>query len=278
MTMRSVLILVSLSAGVALGAIAMGLSGRSERATDVRAAAASDAPADRPIAGPEAEINELRRRLNDEVLARQRLQKEVEQLREQVSRFDQIIDRETPRSSRRQRQASTVRRDTGQIDEARLLAAGFGTEQSAMLAQRLNQAEMERLYLRDRAIREGWIGTERYRQAVRDLDGGLDALRTELDEQSYDRLLFAMGRSNRVTVQAVIGSSPAQQIGLQPGDVILRYDGERLFNGNELRTATTEGQAGTSVPLEVLRDGQRLVFYIARGPMGVRLGASSVKP
>lgn len=277
MTMRTIVILVSLSFGVALGAIAMGLSGRHERTTDVRAAATTDVPAGGPVAGAEAEIIELRRRLNDEVSARQTLQKEVEQLREQVSRLDQIIDHETPRSSRRQRQAGAAS-SSGQINEAQLLAAGFDTERAAMLAQRLNQAEMERLYLRDRAIREGWIGTDRYSQAVRNLDGGLDALRRELDEQSYDRLLFAMGRPNRVAVQAVIGSSPAQQIGLQAGDIILRYDGKRLFNGNELRTATTEGQPGASVPLEILRDGQRLVFYITRGPMGVRLGASSVKP
>ena len=58
----------------------------------------------------------------------------------------------------------------------------------------------------------------------------------------------------------------------------VRDRGLELFNGNELRTATTEGQPGAPVPLEILRDGQRLVFYVARGPMGVRLGASSVKP
>jgi len=277
MTMRTIVILVSLSFGVALGAIAMGLSGRNERPTDLPAAAATDVPAGGAVTGAEAEIIELRRRLNDEVLARQTLQKEVEQLREQVSQLDEIIDRETPRPSRRQRQAAAASA-TGQIDEAQLTAAGFDTERAAMLAQRLNQAEMERLYLRDRAIREGWIGTERYAQAVRNLDGSLDALRRELDEQSYDRLLFAMGRPNRVAVQAVIGSSPAQQIGLQAGDIIMSYDGKRLFNGNELRTATTEGQPGTSVPLEVLRDGQRLVFYIARGPLGVRLGAASARP
>ncbi len=277
MSARSSLTLLLLPIGIAIGAIAMGLSGSSERVPDTSPDAATDVPAGGPVAGTDAQIIELRRRLNDEVSARQTLQKEVEQLREQVLRLDEIIERKTPRSSRRQRQAAAAS-GSGQIDEAQLLAAGFDAERAAMLAQRLNQGEMERLYLRDRAIREGWIGTDRYTQAVRDLDGGLDALRRELDEQSYDRLLFAMGQPNRVAVQAVIGSSPAQQIGLQAGDIILRYDGKRLFNGNELRTATTEGQSGTSVPLEVLRDGQRLVFYVARGPLGVRLGAASARP
>ena len=64
----------------------------------------------------------------------------------------------------------------------------------------------------------------------------------------------------------------------QPGDVIIRYDGTRIFSGGELRTLTGSGVVGEPVRVEVDRDGVRLEYEIPRGPLGVQIGADRVDP
>jgi len=106
-----------------------------------------------------------------------------------------------------------------------------------------------------------------------------EALREELgDDNVYDRLLYATGRQNRVAVIDVMRNSPAEQYGLQAGDVVLSYDGRRVFSARELQKATAAGEAGIMVLVEVERDGSRVNLYLPRGPIGGRLFASRVRP
>jgi S1-C subfamily serine protease len=53
--------------------------------------------------------------------------------------------------------------------------------------------------------------------------------------------------------------------------VIIRYDGSRIFHGEELQRSSTSGKIGESVPVEVLRNGEIVRLYIDRGPMGFGL-------
>ena len=77
--------------------------------------------------------------------------------------------------------------------------------------------------------------------------------------------------NNRVIVRGVLRASPAMEAGVLPGDVLVRYDGRRIFNRFELKLATTEGKAGSTVALDLVRAGEPLRIYTARGPLGVTM-------
>ena len=96
-----------------------------------------------------------------------------------------------------------------------------------------------------------------------------------MDDATYSRYLYATGQPNHIRVTSVISGSPAETAGLAAGDVILRYDGERLFSGRALRTASRDGSAGETVSLDILRDGDRMQMFMPRGPLGVSVSAGS---
>jgi hypothetical protein len=166
----------------------------------------------------------------------------------------------------------------GDLDAESLVAAGFPAQEAAALEQRWESFELERLYLRDQATREGWLGTPRFRAEQSALDLRQEALRGELGDDAWDQVLYAAGRPNRVVVQSVLDGSPAGEAGLRAGDVILGYAGRRVFDGEELRSATTQGRAGESVAVEILRDDTTQRVFVPRGPLGVRLGFSVTQP
>ncbi len=58
-------------------------------------------------------------------------------------------------------------------------------------------------------------------------------------------------------VQAVEGGSPAEQVGLQPGDVIVGIDGESITSSDALIGQVRERGSGEEAVLEFVRDGER---------------------
>src|SRR5262249_26523770 len=61
-----------------------------------------------------------------------------------------------------------------------------------------------------------------------------------------------------VTVGEVLAGSPAEQAGLQPGDVIRKFDGHDVKNFPTLRSLVAQTQLNKQVELEILRDGKPL--------------------
>jgi membrane-associated protease RseP (regulator of RpoE activity) len=59
-----------------------------------------------------------------------------------------------------------------------------------------------------------------------------------------------------VLVESVDADSPAAKAGLQKGDVIVEFAGERVRSEAQLRRLIRETPAGRSVSLQVMRDGQ----------------------
>jgi S1-C subfamily serine protease len=137
---------------------------------------------------------------------------------------------------------------------------------------------MERLYLRDRAVREGWIGDERYRQERSQLDARLESLRDELSEKEYDAYLYATGRPNRVMIESTLSTSPARDAGIKTGDSVIRYNNIRIYTWADLRNATTQCTTDSMVEVELERNGQRQRVFVPCGPLGVRLDNSSIQP
>jgi len=164
------------------------------------------------------------------------------------------------------------------FDEEALVDAGFRPADAQHLRELYETVDLERLYLRDRATREGWMGTPRFAEESRALDERLDRLRPELGEDNYDWFLYASGQFNRVLVADVLERSAAEAAGVQPGDRILRYGDQRVFSASELAGLTTQGRGGDPVTVEVERAGGVQRLTLPRGPIGVRLGAERAKP
>ncbi|PON17425.1 hypothetical protein C2W62_13290 [Candidatus Entotheonella serta] len=225
----------------------------------------------------QTQLSQLTQQLDAAALARQQLQDELSLVKQTVQDLEQRLDELAEAESADDPPPPPVARSRPN-DAETLIAAGFDPDEADYLANRWGQQQMELLYLRDQAIREGWIDTPRYEQAVGDLRRGRDSIREELGPEAYDRFLFATGRANRVILNSIIDSSPAQTTGLQPGDTVLSYDGSRIFSVNDLRTATTAGEPGIPVVIEIDRDGQRLELEISRGPIGVTLGNRRDEP
>ncbi|MDH3387295.1 MAG: PDZ domain-containing protein, partial [Gammaproteobacteria bacterium] len=165
----------------------------------------------------------------------------------------------------------------GWFDEQALIETGIDSAQASQLKLFFEQLEMERLYLRDRSAREGW-DRARLREEMRRLDSSEESLREQLGDSAYDAYLYASGQPNRVAVTSVLASAQAGQAGIVAGDHILRYDSQRIYNWRDLRTATTSGDITDVVEVEIERDGETLRFYLARGPLGIRMDSLSVAP
>ncbi len=102
-------------------------------------------------------------------------------------------------------------------------------------------------------------------------------MREELGDTDYEKYLEGLGRPTSINVREVLTSSPAQAAGLQPGDEIVAYDGERVFDMNELTNLTYEGNPGETVAIDVIRGGQPVQLYVERGPIGVSGGGRSIR-
>lgn len=162
--------------------------------------------------------------------------------------------------------------------QSALVAAGVEPSLAEDLVLREGQRSLEQLALRDQAIREGWMGTDEYREELARINADARSLREEIGDEHYDRYLYATGEDNRVAVDAVIPGSAAEIAGLQPGDLIESYADERLFGFAELRSKTTEGEYGESVPVRVRRGNSLIETWVPRGPLGVTLDSARAVP
>ena len=148
-----------------------------------------------------------------------------------------------------------------------LVNAGFTESEADWILKRESELQMEALQARYDAQRSGEpVGRFGSRTSAS------NTLRQELGDEGYERYLTANGRPTAVAVSSVFEGSPALAAGLQPGDQITRYDGQRVFNMNEITTLTMQGQAGENVVVDIMRDGVLMQVSMPRGPLGVTGG------
>jgi hypothetical protein len=244
------------------------------------------------------EVDALYQGLAAEVEARSILADEVDRLRQELSRLsgtaedlgaegDSISGPEEAPQGAVEREGSPQgaggSRAAGgpgapvppRFDEAALVAAGLDPTDAARLRDRWMRFETDKLNLTYQATREGWLMSPRYRQELQDLDRGL---RQELGDRDYEGMLYATGEPNRLVAREVLDGSMASEAGIVVGDIILGYDGIRLFRPTELLLATAAGEPGEQVRLEIVREGEPLSLYVRRGPLGVMLESVSEPP
>ena len=65
-----------------------------------------------------------------------------------------------------------------------------------------------------------------------------------------------------VVVWRIHQESAAAQAGLEPGDIIVAFDGSPLEDGSDYSRLLSDAEIGSSVPLKVIRDGQHLDFMV----------------
>jgi serine protease Do len=76
------------------------------------------------------------------------------------------------------------------------------------------------------------------------------------------------GEAPQCTIRAVEADSPAERAGLQPGDVVLRFDRDRVADADDLVARTARKKPGDEVTVEVLRDAEILKLKIVIGKRG----------
>mgnify|MGYP001816386843 CR=1 FL=1 len=224
---------------------------------------------------------ELSRRLDEEIRARKALEKKLAELNRKIIELERNAqlpaEINLAAMDEEQDESGLPGSDQKWFNEQALIESGMSDSQARELKINFEQLELERLYLRDQSIREDW-DRNRYREALQALTDKEDELKKQLSESEYDSYLYASGQTNRVAVTSVLESAPAATAGIEPGDQIIRYDNQRIYNWRDLRDATSTGEIGETIAVEVDRDGKIIELYLARGPLGIRMNSVSVAP
>jgi serine protease Do len=81
---------------------------------------------------------------------------------------------------------------------------------------------------------------------------------------------FHVENNEGAVVTQVEDGSPAAKAGLKVGDVITELDGQKVADASELQIQVGQKQPGTSIKLDVLRDGKNVSVPITLEEMGSR--------
>ena len=148
-----------------------------------------------------------------------------------------------------------------------LVDGGFSQERADWIVKRESELQMQAMQAVFEARRNG----EPFDPSAPGMNPQA-TLRAEIGDDEYENYLQATGRPTSVDVGTVLESSPAQRAGLQAGDKITGYDGKRVFNYWDLNEATLQGDAGSSVVVDIERDGVPMQVVMPRGPIGISMG------
>lgn len=208
-----------------------------------------------------AEERNARLLLEDELQA---LYDELDQIRSSPDEASVEPDAETQQQREAMRERANRFRagDTTQGRADMLIEAGFAPNRADWIVQRESELQMDAMQAMFEARQSG----ERPDRSRLDPD---QALRAELGDTEYEQYLEANGRSTSVAVGSVLESSPGQRAGLQSGDQIVSYNGQRVFSYGELSDQTMSATPGQSVVVDIVRDGIPMQVVIDAGPIGI---------
>jgi len=275
--MVKALVLVAAGLGVGLAVMAWVQSGNGSPTVAADPLLANGGSAMRDAAGSNARLAGLETALRAEVEQRTSLEARVAELSDELEALNtrSAAGGTAPRPRDSNPQPAT---DAGPPPFARggpfrrggqgsqveaLTAAGFPPDRAAWIERRTSELRMQALQAQYDAQRQGKPFDPG--QAF----NGDGTLRAELGDSDYERYLQAMGRPTSVGIQSVLASSPGERAGLKPGDEVVAYNGQRVFDLRDLNSLTFEGTAGESVTVSVRRDGQTVNLTLPRGPLGI---------
>ena len=264
---------ISLAAGIAIGGGLTGEEG-SGTASETVAYVNSSAPVEERLAALERIISEERN-------ARLVLEDQLKMIFEELDQYDEEISRGGPAEPEaaeafvaqtgRPGMISNVPPDADSREEMlvnQLVEGGFAEDRANWIVERSTEFQWDAMQARYEARQNG----EGFDWTALDPSA---RLRAELGDTEYEQYLESTGQPSIVSIQSVMATSNAERVGLQPGDEIRSYNGQRIFNMRELQIATNTSAPGTDVVVEVMRNGSPVTVSIPAGPMGVQTGASS---
>jgi len=228
----------------------------------------------------EERIAALERAVSDERFARQLLQEELFYLTAELEHIAGSYDADVPEETSAEeadaesgdsglsRREYWRRRNSIEGRMERLIEAGFLPSQANEIIRRESELQMESIKTRYDAER-----SDDPAAFWRNRTSTSTTLREELGDADFERYLVANDRPTTISVSSVIESSPAQSAGLQTGDEIVRYDGERVFSMSDITRQTLAGTAGQNVIVDIMRDGTPMQIVLPRGPVGITGGS-----
>lgn len=226
-----------------------------------------------PSAGIEDRILALEQAVAEERDARQLLEEELQVL---YAEIDALADRPESPDGRDDEAAAPEQQIANRFDRIRsdrssaerridvLVSSGLSQDRAEWIVKREDELQLEAMQARFEARRSG--------EPMNRFDPAFNpgaALRAELGDTEYEQYLEAYNRPTAVAVGSVLESSPGYVAGLQPGDRILSYDGQRVFNTFELNQQTMQGDPGESVVVDIMRDDAAMQVVLPRGPIGI---------
>jgi hypothetical protein len=186
--------------------------------------------------------------------------------------FPRLSEGGTPVDIDSIREQFAERRDTSGEDIttrqiANLMEAGFDEFQSEEIMRMTDEFQMDMLNARYEATQNN----ERFDAGAAQLEATQN-FRESLGDTDYEKYLAATNQATSVNIRNVLESSPAQSAGLLPEDEIISYNGERVYNNNDLTRLSSSVDISGNVLIEVMRDGLPTSVSIPVGPIGITSG------
>ncbi len=274
----AVVVVVSLLAGFAVGAWTAGdQAGRMESNPSSAVLGENASPEDR--------LERLERIVAEERDARIALEDSIAILFEGIERLeggDESAVAELKARAEAERAARTESSSTSNDVDwmrryqerrvSRMVEGGFSEDE----ARRILQQESEAAYKALQFVWEAQRNGEEIGLYSSDYDPQV-IMRSEMGDDAYARYLEVQGQPTAVRITQVLGGSPGSDIGLEPGDQLVRYAGERVFSVNDLRKSSMEGDPGEDVVIEIERNGTLLQLTLPRGPIGITGSGANVR-
>ncbi len=271
-------IVIALLAGLAVGALLTG----PERPLSTM----DEPPDDGGLAILEERVESLEQMLLDERFERQLLEEQLQTLVGDAATAERDTARRGPRGEqgdvaathsnvveparRRQRDFGAMIRNYEQRRRDDLVNNGFSEDEADRLLELESRAQYDAMLANYEAQRSG--------KPLSDNLGSAQAIvRERLGDEEYERYLIAQGQPTAVQVLTVLKGSPGSSAGLLPGDEIIRYNGQRTFNMNDLRDLTYAGEQGDTVVVDITRDGVPMQLSLPIGPIGMNGSGASVR-
>jgi len=182
----------------------------------------------------------------------------------------------TKQSSDNKQSARNFSRATA--NRKNLITAGINPDEADDILRRIGQQNFRRLELQNLIQRSNPTQRRQYSKELRELNKNKISLRSEMGDENFDQYLYASDQNNRVKVRSVMTGSPAESSGFEPEDIILSYDNKKILSWPDIRAATIEGEIGSFISVEILRDGEQISLTVPRGTLGVELDATQIEP
>jgi serine protease Do len=89
---------------------------------------------------------------------------------------------------------------------------------------------------------------------------GINVQAVPRERESYEE--FGLKSRTGAIVQSVLPNSAAQKAGLEPGDVVIEFNGRLVTNRDELVKMVVATKPGTTVPVKILRNKQERTLNV----------------